>query len=107
MLFLNGSLSLRKPYIKKEEKIYINSWVGEIMKQESFELNSGKLVSTKLQKIIKEHGEVYTSPDITRKTGLIEFSADINFAKYVKVIVQIRNSGGSLIMSDFVLERNS
>lgn len=50
---------------------------------------------------------VYTSPDITRKTGLIEFSADINFAKYVKVIVQIRNSGGSLIMSDFVLERNS
>ena len=50
---------------------------------------------------------VYTSPDITRKTGLIEFSADINFAKYVKVIVQIRNSGGSLIMSDFVLGRNS
>ncbi len=46
---------------------------------------------------------VYTSPDITRKTEMLEFSVDISGAMYIKIVVQIKNSGGSLIMSDVVL----
>lgn len=56
-------------------------------------------------KIYADEKLVYTSPDIERKTDLIDFSADISGADYVKIVVTADNKdywdGGScLIMMD-------
>ena len=48
---------------------------------------------------------IYTSPVITRKTDIFEFSANLNGAEYIKIVAEnaSKKDQGSLIMSDFLL----